>query len=200
MKKRILIILMTLLTLCISLAGCSQASYTPSSNETYYEIDGVYRVINLKNNEPQEEKAYPLHSYMLETGAFGVINVPVDRILTKNDLLFYNFDDINKKGVEQIYKLIGVKNTSRLTNDMNKTFIVNLGTFNEWDTDFPCEYKIPFDTSKYEKKSVVGLLADVKVYTITYEDRSKTDGTKVAEGEYQVILIDGAPWIDIFVI
>lgn len=71
-------------------------------------------------------------------------------------------------------------------------------TYNEWSKKSNSGYT--FRPADFEKGAVVGICGNVKVYTITYEDRSKTDGTKVAEGEYQVILIDGAPWIDIFVI
>lgn len=205
MKKKITAIMLTLtaiglvcLTGCTN-TGCTNTSYQPGSNESYYEIDGVYRVIKLKNSEPEKIEKFPLHSYMLKIGeGCDTFTATVDCGLTANDILFQDCSAINRKGVEQVYKLIGVENKSAITNELTQGYLTDLYTYNEWSRKSISKYT--FRPADFEKGSIVGMRGNVKVYTITYEDRSKTDGTKVAEGEYQVILIDGAPWIDIFVI
>ena len=201
MKKKITAIMLTLTAIgLVCLTGCTNTGYQPSSNENYYEIDGVYRVIKLKNSEPEKIEKFPLHSYMprINGDVFETFTATVDCGLTANDILFQDGSAINRKGVEQAYKLIGVENKSAITNELTHGSLTGLYTYNEWSKKSNSGYT--FRPADYEKGAVVGMRGNVKVYTITYEDRSKTDGTKVAEGEYQVILIDGAPWIDIFVI
>lgn len=200
MKKKITAIMLTLTAIgLVCLTGCTNTGYQPSSNENYYEIDGVYRVIKLKNSEPEKIEKFPLHSYMLDASeALTPIVVKIDGGFNENDILFQDSTVINRRGVEQVYKLLGIQKYKELTNEITMGYLTNLCTYNKWDNKGTSQ--ITFDPAKYEKGSKIGMVGDVKVYTITYEDRSKTDGTKVAEGEYQVILIDGAPWIDIFVI
>lgn len=200
MKKKITVVMLTIIAIClVCLTGCTKTGYQPSSNENYYEIDGVYRVIKLKNSKPEKIEKMPLHSYMLNISeAFETFTARVDCGLTANDILFKDYNELNRKGVEQVYKLIGIENKSALTNEITRGYLTDLYTFNEWDRKSNSEYT--FRPDNYKKGTVVGMCGNVKVYTITYEDRSKTDGTKVAEGEYQVFLIDGMPWVDIFVI
>lgn len=188
MKKKITVIMLTLTAIgLVCLTGCTNTGYQPGSNESYYEIDGVYRVIKLKNSEPEKIENLPITSITLKSKNVSQI-VAQGYGYEKNSIFFSDIEVLNKKGVEQLYKLLGINLIGELNEYYKNNDNTGLKTYNK-----KRQYSTIIMTVPQEKLDdgymLMGLAMTADKYIIDYEDRLKQDGKVIRNGEFEIYVI-----------
>lgn len=168
------------------LSACDDG-YVPNEGENCFRFEDVYRVLTLKDEEPELSKEFPIHSYMRPmTGIVSTIDLTLSEEFPPNSIFFDEAKLLNREGIEIIYNMLNIMNYE-VTDELFVCEGTGLLTYNP-RTELKSETILSIDMSGKPAFTVYGDVADVYKYTFSYEDRAIEDGEIKESGEINVYL------------
>ena len=203
MKKFYVLIVSIILTIAML---CGFASFKPEA-EYYIEIDSfysennvtkickVYRTIELKNDKPEHRENFGLETFLVDmnTGIFDSLTITenVKPCYVENDLFFTKPNILNKEGVDEVYRCIGLEVPFTLCEERNDCSRTGLYTYNAKISGVTTSMNFDMVVENERLPKRIGYMADVDIYTFTYTDLLKEDGRAIISGEFKVIVVTG---------
>lgn len=178
----------------VALGGCAE-KYTPDA-EHYFEINNVYRIIELESESTEHIEDYGLNSLILPTSdSFKEMVVEVDSAFVKGSMFFDNAGALNEDGAYSVYDCLDIQPVM-VGETVYSCLCTGLYTFNI-KTEYVTKLHITFPLDTEDSHNLIGQIADVDVYTFKYRDVAK-DGTEKGGGTFRVFIASADSYIGRF--